>query len=110
MATYAEKRLYSGQPATGGATLYTVPASTTTIVKQVVIANTSGSAATVSLRLVPSGGTAGVANSLAEAVSIGANSTQTLDLSQVMATGDFLQALQGTSGAITLTISGVEKT
>lgn len=86
-----------------------MPAATTTIVKQVVIANTSAGAATVSIRLVPNGGSAGVTNSIAEAVSIPANSTQTLDLAQVMATGDVIQALQGTSGAITLTISGVQK-
>lgn len=103
----APLRLYQGQPATSEATLYTVPAATTVIVKQVVAANTSAAAATISLSLVPSGGAAGAANRLLGAVSIPANSSISLDLSQVMTAGDFLSGSQGTAAAVTLTISGV---
>lgn len=103
----APLRLYQGQPGTSEATLYTVPAATTVIVKQVVAANVSAAAATISLSLVPSGGTAGATNRLLGAVSIPANSSLSLDLSQVMTAGDFLSASQGTAAAVTLTISGV---
>ncbi|MGB9866703.1 MAG: hypothetical protein ACPLPR_02190 [Bacillota bacterium] len=40
-------------------------------------------------------------------MSVSANGIVTIDLSQVMIAGDFLSAVQGTAGAITVTISGV---
>lgn len=110
MATYTHRQLAQAQPGTSAGTLYTVPAATSTVVKQIVIANTTATAATVSIRLVPSGGSPGVGNSVAEAVSVAANTSQTLDLTQTLPTGAFISALQGTASAITLTISGVEIT
>lgn len=91
-------------------TVYTVPGSTSCIVKQVVVANVTATAATTSLSLVASGGTAGVTNRIYEQLSIPANSTVTFDLSQVLATGGFISVKQGTASAITTTISGVQFT
>lgn len=110
MATYTEKQLaQSCVASTTETTVYTVPASTTTIVKQIVVANVTGTAAVTSLSLVASGGTAGVTNRIYEQISIPANSTVTFDLSQVMATGGFISIKQGTASSITTTISGIEK-
>lgn len=106
ITTLNRVRLYGGQPGTSEATVYTVPGSTNAKVTEVIIANTAASAATVSLSAVPSGGTAGVANRLFASLSINGNSIVVMDMSVFMDTGDFLSALQGTSGAITLTISG----
>lgn len=84
-----------------------MPAGTKVILKQVLLANTAAAAATVSISLVPSGGTAGAANRIVPTVSVAANSVAAIDMSQVMEAGDFLSAVQGTLGAITVTISGV---
>lgn len=99
-------RLYAGQPATSEGTLYTVPASTNAKVTEIVIANTSSATATVSISAVPSGGSAGAGNRLFANLSVDANSVVVMDMSVFLDTGDFLSAVQATSGAITLTISG----
>lgn len=110
MATYTEKQLaQSCVASTTETTVYTVPGATTTIVKQIVCANVTASAATTSISIVASGGTAGVTNRILEQVSIPANSTVSFDLSQVMAAAGFISIKQGTASAITTTISGVEK-
>lgn len=106
--------LYQGQPGTTEAALTlrpfnatSVPANTKVIIKQILLANTATAAATVSISLVPSGGTAGAANRIVPNVSINANSVVAIDMSQLMESGDFLSAVQGTASAITATISGV---
>lgn len=111
MAVYTPTRLaQSCVASTTETTVYTVPASTSCIVKQIVTANVTGTAATTSVSLVASGGTAGVTNRILEQVSIPANSSITTDLSQVLATGGFISIKQGTASAVTSTISGVEIT
>lgn len=100
------KRLAQGSPTTES-TLYTAPASTATIVKQVVAANTTGAPLTFSLSSVASGGTAGAANRIAGQVPVGANNSVVLDLFQVLETGMFLSGLVSAAGLV-LTISGVE--
>lgn len=85
--------------ATGSTTLYTVPASTTTVVTNIVVTNTAGSAATFTL------GLNGV--SLFTTTAIAANSTAMFDLKQVLAT---TQTITGLASATTVNfhISGVE--
>jgi hypothetical protein len=106
ITTLNRVRLYGGQPGTSEGTLYMVPASTNARVTEVVVTNTSASPATISLSAVPSGGSAGAANRLMAGVSIDGNGVTILDMSVYLGTGDFLSAVQGTPGAITLTISG----
>lgn len=92
-------------------TVYTVPAATATIIKEIVLANTTSSAATFSIYRVPNGGSAAATNSIMEDVSVAANSTVVYGLSMVMDTvGDFIAVQQGTTSAICHTISGVENT
>lgn len=99
--------LYQGQPGTTNSTLYTVPASTTVKVASIVITNTTSSSATLTLSIVPSGGTAGAANRILAAIAVGGNVTMTLDpISVYMNASDFIAGLQGTSSALTVTISG----
>lgn len=106
IATLNRLSLYQGQPSTSVATVYTVPASTDVKVTSVVLCNTTATPATVTLSAVPSGGTAGVANRLLAGFTVAANDTVQADLHHFMTTGGFLAALQGTSGAITVSISG----
>lgn len=108
-------RLYQGQPATTEATLYTAPgyasgspyaAGATALAKRLIVCNTTASAATLTLYLVPSGGSASAANELFNALSVAAGATTILDIEQSMNPGDFIAGLQGTASALTVTISG----
>lgn len=108
MAVYTPKKFYTGQPGTSAGTLYTAPASTTAIIKNILICNTTGSAATVTLNFVASGGSAAASNQIMSSLEVAGNNTVAFDLSGVLSTGDFISALQGTSSAITLHITGVE--
>jgi hypothetical protein len=99
MAT-TTKALFRGAATTTTSTvLYTVPSATTSVVSNIVITNTAGTAGTYTLAL---GGI-----SLATTVSIPANSITTIDLKQVLATTN---TIQGGASATTINfhISGVE--
>lgn len=108
MPVYTPKKFYTGQPGTTATTLYTAPASTTSIIKNIIICNTTANAATLTVSLVPSGGSAAASNRIMSTLNINANDTVAMDLSGVLATGDFISALQGTSTALTVHITGVE--
>lgn len=110
MANYTPKKLYTGQPGTTATTLYTAPASTYTLVKNIILCNTTTSDAKVSVSFVPSGGSAGVTNRIMSDLNVKANDTVAMDLSGFLATGDFISAVQVTSGAVTLHVTGVEVT
>lgn len=90
-------------------TVYTTPASTRTMVKEIDIANTTGGALTVNVHLVPSGGAAGTANALLYGVSINANSTLQWSGVQVINAGDTIQ-VQGSALGLTILASGGEAT
>ena len=98
MAT-TPKVLFRGAASTSSTTLYTVPASTTTIISNIAVTNTAASSGTFTLTL----------NSvdIASAVTVAANSTTFIDLKQVLAT---TQILAGLASATTINfhISGVE--
>ena len=98
MAT-TTKALGRGAFAVTSATLYTVPSATTTVITNIVISNTAGSAGTFTLGL---NGT-----SLATTVSVAANSITTIDLKQVL---EATQTITGLASATTVNyhISGVE--
>lgn len=90
-------------------TIYTCPTAqtTTTLVKQFIVCNTSASACTFDLSLVPYGGTAEASNRLFASMNIPANETILMDISQVMGSGDFLSA-RLSANTTTITVSGVE--
>jgi hypothetical protein len=98
MATIS-KALARTAAATSSATLYTVPASTTTVVTNIVVDNTAGAAATFSILLD------GV--ELLSAAAIDANASAFFDLKQVLAT---TKTITGFASATTVKfhISGVE--
>ena len=93
------KALARTAAATSSATLYTVPASTTAVITNIVVTNTAGTAATFTLSLD------GVA--LHTTTAIGANSSIYIDLRQVLAT---TKTITGLASAVTVNfhISGVE--
>lgn len=98
MAT-TSKALFRGAAATTSTTLYTVPSATNTIVTNIVVDNTSGSAQTFTINLD------GIA--LLSSAPIAANASAFFDLKQVLAT---TKTITGLASATTVTfhISGVE--
>lgn len=109
MATYLTKELtaVTGLTATA-ATLYTVPASTTTTVKTILLSNYTSTDRSVTLHLVPSGGSAAAGNKILGEVTVTANTTTTIDTAIVMPTGAFLSGLASATTSINVHISGVE--
>jgi hypothetical protein len=94
---------------TSVATLYTVPSSTRTYVKGIDICNTSGSAVTVNVYLVPSGLTAATSNALFYGLSIAANTIYHWVGTQILLPGQTLQVSASTTG-LTIIASGGEAT
>ena len=93
------KALSRGAAATSSATLYTVPASTTTLVSNILIVNTASAAGTYSLLFDDV--------SIATTVAVPANDTVVLDIKQVLTAA---KTIKGFASAITINfhISGLE--
>ncbi len=85
-------------------TLFTVRDNTAFEIKRLCVANVTGSAATLSLYSVPSGGTAGAGNAELVGYSIAANTS--VDLTEIVgglyAAGTTLEAFSNTNGALTI--------
>jgi hypothetical protein len=98
MAT-TTKALVRTAAATSSATLYTVPSATTTVITNIAVANTAGSAGTFTLLLDDV--------DLQTTTAIAANSTVYIDLKQVLAAA---KTIKGFASATTIDfhISGVE--
>jgi hypothetical protein len=91
---------------TAATTVYTVPASTTAILRSVHVNNESGSTATFTLSI----GTDGAGKRLWSAVDIPTKSSFDWSGFIVMAAAEVIQSSAGTATALTLTVSGVEVT
>lgn len=99
-------RIYGpAQPGTTNATLYTVPGATTAHLRNIHICNTTASAATITLALNGTSDTA--ANCILEGLSIPADGSYDWSGFMVLATGETIQGKQGSSGALTVTISAI---
>jgi hypothetical protein len=99
MAT-TTKALFRGAATTNTATtLYTVPSSTTSVVTNITVTNTAGTAGTFTLALA---GTA-----LHTTTAIAANTTVYIDLKQVLATTNVITG-GASATSINFHISGVE--
>ena len=98
MAT-TSKVLARAAASTSNATLYTTPSATTTIVTNIVVANTAASAATFDLSL----NGVQVFNDAA----IAANSSAFFDLKQVLVATDLIEGLASAT-TVKFHISGVE--
>jgi hypothetical protein len=114
MGPELEQTLYAGAPTTSDAALTSAvpltPGGEDWIIDNVILTNTTGTAATATLYLVPSGGTAGVGNALLYAYSVAANSCTSLAgagrLGIVLEPGAVIWGLQGTSAALTIRVTG----
>lgn len=103
MATTSKVLARTAASLTTTTVLYTVPASTTTIVTNIAVTNTSSTAGTFTLAMGPSGSQV----ALHTTTSIPSNSTVYIDLKQVLvATNTITGGASATS--INFHISGVE--
>lgn len=107
------KRLYGpAQIATGPATVYTVPALTKTIIRQVHISNPSGSAVTVTLSV----GADAAATRLWQTYSIPAaaagvtDSVRDIFMYLVMEAAEILTLSSGTNSTLVIVVTGDEIT
>lgn len=92
---------------TGVTTLYTVPANTRTLVKEISIANTTGADIDVRVFFVPAAGTAGTGNAfLYDVPVLTANALQYNGV-QVLNAGDSIQ-IQAAATGLTIHASGAE--
>lgn len=109
---YTESRLVPGSVlTTSAATYYTVVSPVKkTIVKEMLLCNTSASPVTFTIYIVPSGGSAGVANCEFMTVTLQAYETKIFGRTCVMELGGTIQALAGTDSVVSLSVSGVERT
>jgi len=91
------------QLVTTNSTLYTAN-NVTAIIDALTLCNTSASAATATIDLVSSGGSAGVTYRIISARSIGAGETYRCPeaIGHSLKTGDSIQGLSGTADAITV--------
>lgn len=97
---YSNKALFRGTLSGTNATLYTVPASTTSVVLNVVFTNITNSAVAGTLALN------GVV--IFSAVSIPAGTTVSFDFRQSIATGQAITGFASTGSALNCHVSGVE--
>jgi hypothetical protein len=98
MAT-TSKTLYRGAAATSSGTLYTTPASTTTIVTNIVVTNTTVSPQTFTLVM---GGT-----TLADTVTVSNNDSTVIDIKQVLIATQTITGL-ASSTSVNFHIAGIE--
>jgi hypothetical protein len=98
MAT-TTKALARTAAATSSATLYTVPADTTTVISNIVVTNSAATAATFTITVD--------SVDLFKDAAIAANSTAAFDLKQVLATTKIIAGLASAT-TVRFHISGVE--
>ena len=113
MTTVTQKRLISGSQLTASTvTYYTVPASTTTTIFKLTLINTTGTARTVDLHLVPALGSADATNQILDAYSLPANMTESYEVTaavgHVMEASATIQAVADVTTAVTIMASGQE--
>lgn len=110
MAVTAKPLFEALQAAAAETTQYTAPAGTRTIIDKFTGTNTTASAATLTVKLIASGGVAGAGNTIVSAKTIQPGETYTFPelVGHVLAAGDFISTLAGTAAAITIRASGRE--
>lgn len=85
---------------------------TTAVIDKATVTNASGSPATLSVNLIPSGGSAGASNLIVDAKSIPVDGCYALPelVGQVLASGDVISTLASAATSLVIRISGREIT
>lgn len=99
--------------ATSDATIYTSPANTVSIIKQMSLTNFGAAAVTVTIHLVPSGGSAATSNVLCNGVVISAGGQAIViygAINHVLQAGDAVVAKSDTATSVNIIVSGFQVT
>jgi hypothetical protein len=114
-----QKRLAGPSQLTAStAVYYTVPISTTTIVKQIILTNTTASSKTVTVRIKPLGVTEASTHDILSAMTLAANETMSFNCSLVLnnngstanaTNSDQITALCSSATSVNITIVGIEE-
>ena len=115
-----QKRLAGPSQLTAStAVYYTTPISTTTIVKQIILTNTTATSKTVTIRLKPANVTEANTHDIFSSVTVNANETVSFSCSLILnnngstanaTNSDQLTAFCSAATAVNLTVVGVEET
>jgi hypothetical protein len=110
MSVIARSLFAPNQAANAETTQYTAPAATRTIIDKFTGTNTTAGAQTLTVKLIPSGGAAGVSNTIVLTKSIAPGECYTFPeiVGHVLNAGDFLSTLASAGAAITIRASGRE--
>lgn len=110
MAVNAKSLFTPLQAQNAETTQYTTPAGTRTILDKFTGTNTTASPATITVKLIASGGAAAANNTIVSAKTLQAGECYTFPeiVGHVLNPGDFLSTLAGTAAAITIRASGRE--
>ena len=109
MAVFTPKR-FSG-PAlltTSVTAAYTVPAGRTAVSKQIVFNNTGAASTTVTVNVVPNGGTVATSNQVVSQLNIAGYSQIIWGADIPLDAGDSVQLSAALSNVVTATVSGIE--
>lgn len=99
----------AAQIPTAATTLYTAPANTRTILDKLTATNTTGTAATLTVYIVPGGGSSGASNKLISAQSIATNAAYLCPeiVGHTLNPGDTI-VTESSAVALTVRLSGRE--
>lgn len=104
---YTPTRLYRGTPGTTDTLLATVTSGKTWIVKDILVTNTTGTAATITIGFDASTALA-ASNHVISGVTIEANEVVQFTMAQVLTASMTIRGLQGTASSLNVLISGAE--
>lgn len=104
--TFTTTQLANGQLAATTGTLYTTPASTTTIVKSIILTNTDSSTRTVNVYV----STGTTRNITPKNLSLGAGETYIIDEVLTLGAGHLIRGDASVANVIDYVISGVQET
>lgn len=109
MAVFTPKRL-SGPTLLSSSVgpAYTVPAGTTGVVKQIILNNTGSLNSTVTIHVVPNGGSPTTSNQVVSQLSIAGYSQIIWSADIPLQPGESVQLLASLNSVVTATISGIE--
>lgn len=110
MTVTAKALIQSKQAANSATTEYTCPADTKAVIHRFTATNTTGGAVTLTIYIVPNGGSAGATNKVLSALSIAANTTTDITQIQdhVLDESDFIAVEASAATSITIRCSGRE--
>ena len=112
MTTTAKCLLEAKYAESSETTQYTAGTGTRTIIDKFTGTNVTASAATLTVKIIASGGTASADETIVYQKTIAAGETYTFPevTGQILNAGDFLSTLAGTASAIVVRMSGRENT